>query len=526
MGNNGKGYDRLTPQRKKIIDEVVKNLENGGIWKKGWVSSGAPRSGITGKKYRGINSFYLTIVAAGRGYKDDRWVTFNQMRDKNWRFKTDGKGKSGGKGAGVPIEYFDIIDKATGKPMERGRLSDMTAAEKNEYMAKNTYPLRRSFTVFNGDIIDGMPERAKNEFLSGTAGERTERLLKIWDKNEARIIYGGEGAYYEPDNDEIHLPFKSDFKDITEFYGTAMHEIAHSTGHKARLNRNIDCGFGTAEYALEELCAEIASVFLVQETGITPSERNLENNAAYIASWKEVIEDDPDALFSAVSAADRAASYVVEKEREYTNRTEYYAIEKSENGFGDSVYHIYMTAPDGGIRRAVECGFAVRGDLMREFEKLKEVPLYKNAEFKETDMNDLKRIGTENLIKRRKEEAEPFMKNGTGYGERLTITDREALFRAASSRYGGKFLRLYNGERISKDKRKDEISLMRRIAVFCDGDGEQLLRIYKSSGMYDGGREKEYDGMAKDALRFVYAAKKARGKTYPAKKAEENFETK
>ena len=73
-------YDKLTPQRKTLIDQVMQNLENGdGLWTPGWKMSGVPESAITGKQYRGVNNFYLTIVSMMKGYSDNRWVTFNQM---------------------------------------------------------------------------------------------------------------------------------------------------------------------------------------------------------------------------------------------------------------------------------------------------------------------------------------------------------------------------------------------------------------------------------------------------------------
>ena len=65
------------------------NLKNDEVlWKQGWVTRGAPESAITGKKYRGSNNFLLTIVAYKRGYRDNRWVTYNQMETHSWKFKT------------------------------------------------------------------------------------------------------------------------------------------------------------------------------------------------------------------------------------------------------------------------------------------------------------------------------------------------------------------------------------------------------------------------------------------------------
>ncbi|OLA48235.1 MAG: hypothetical protein BHW39_01625 [Firmicutes bacterium CAG:552_39_19] len=76
-------YEKLTPQRKQLVDKVMENLEKGNLfWTQGWVSSGAPESAITGKKYRGINNLFLSLIAMSENYGDNRWATFKQMEEK------------------------------------------------------------------------------------------------------------------------------------------------------------------------------------------------------------------------------------------------------------------------------------------------------------------------------------------------------------------------------------------------------------------------------------------------------------
>ncbi|UKI14086.1 MAG: hypothetical protein L6V85_08240 [Clostridiales bacterium] len=89
-------------------------------------------------------------------------------------------------------------------------------------------------------------------------------------------MYGGSQAFYKSSTDEVHLPSRGDFKSMQEFYSTALHEIGHSTGHESRLNRDLSGGFGSETYALEELRAEIASIFMEQDLEIEPSEGRLQ----------------------------------------------------------------------------------------------------------------------------------------------------------------------------------------------------------------------------------------------------------
>lgn len=259
---NNKIYDKLTPQRKQLVDIILANLEKGvGLWKQGWLG-GAPKSGITGKPYRGINRLFLSAATMEKGYSDNRWVTFNQMEDKGWSFKRNEEGESLGKGAGVAIEFYELRDKETKKPFDRRTLDGMTRAEQEEYMDENVYPIRKYYRVFNGDVIEGIPERVKAERDESGYSKRAEKIIGTWSDTEARIYFGGTEAFYLPEKDEIHVPNREAFFDNQEFYSTTLHEIGHSTGHKSRLNRNLNGGKGTPDYAIEELRAEIASMFI------------------------------------------------------------------------------------------------------------------------------------------------------------------------------------------------------------------------------------------------------------------------
>ena len=109
-------------------------------------------------------------------------------------------------------------------------------------------------------------------------------------------------------------------------YNTALHELGHSTGHAKRLNRDLSGGFGSENYALEELRAEIASLFMEQDFEISVNENEVRNNSAYIQSWKAAIKDDPNVLFTAIADAEKITKYVRKKETEMTKEVEPYAV--------------------------------------------------------------------------------------------------------------------------------------------------------------------------------------------------------
>ncbi len=65
-------------------------------------------------------------------------------------------------------------------------------------------------------------------------------------------------ACYRTRNDEILLPRREQFDDVVGLYQTALHELAHATGHESRLNPRLDENrFGSAQYIREELVAEV-----------------------------------------------------------------------------------------------------------------------------------------------------------------------------------------------------------------------------------------------------------------------------
>ena len=59
---------------------------------------------------------------------------------------------------------------------------------------------------------------------------------------------------------------------------------------------------------MEELVAELGAAFLSADLGLTPQVRD--DHAPYIASWIKVLNNDPRAIFTAASHAQRAADYL------------------------------------------------------------------------------------------------------------------------------------------------------------------------------------------------------------------------
>lgn len=517
-------YEKLTPEKKAVMDAVLKNLETvGGLWKQGWIS-GAPESAITGKKYRGMNNIYLTLMSLQKGYKDNRWLTYNQMDSRGWKFKTDEEGNSLGKGAGVVIEFFEFRDRETKKKFDKGSLDGMDEEERREYMRDNVYPVRKYYRLFNADVIDGIPAKEEKELDPDGYNERAEDILSYWSDNEARIVCGGNSAYYIPSKDEIHIPQREKFLTLQEFYGTTLHEIGHSTGHETRLNRDLSGGFGSEKYAVEELRAEIASLFMEQELGVNVSEKHIENNSRYVKSWRDQIKENPNVLFTAIADADKISRYVIEREKakESKKEIEYYSVVESEDELGDTVYAVYLTGEYGQTNRAINYNFSSKDALMSEFGKFKELPAWKDKRFEEVSFDELKAKSIEKAEAAEKDEKEteyilpseivarsmPKREkediSGRGIESLTKMPDRDIVERAYATGSGEKFKTLYEGGTLYNSEEKDEQSLMSRIAAFCGDDREQLLRIFRSSGQYRAEKPNSfYEKLANKAIQVI-----------------------
>jgi antirestriction protein ArdC len=238
-------------------------------------------------------------TAISRGYEDPRWMTYKQAAQQGWQVR---KGERG-----THIEYWEVKGEASRAP------SDPEQTEPGKAKADRSL-IHRVFTVFNAKQIDGIPEYQRPEKSAFEAVHSGERILANSGANIAHDQ--GDTAFYSRRTDSIHLPPKGVFKDAPGYYGTALHELAHWTGHPSRLNRatlNDSYRFGDLNYAKEELRAELASVFLAAERGIP---HDPAQHAAYVGSWIKALREDKNEIFRAAHDASVAADYVLSLDRE------------------------------------------------------------------------------------------------------------------------------------------------------------------------------------------------------------------
>lgn len=289
-----KARDQLVKMFLSVLEEDKKD------WKQGWTSSSIHINPITNKNYKGMNYLQLNLTSYTKGYIDPRWCTFKQADKAGWKIK---KGEHG-----TPIEFWSLYDKSTKKTVtirEYNYILQLEGPERKE----DFIWMNKTSTVFNASQIEGMPELIKNKNKEIKVDGFVSNLVK----NMNIEVFFGLEACYSPKKDKIYMPPKENFHSTYGYNATLLHELSHATSHESRLNREISSKFGSVEYAKEELRAEIASAFISSELNIGSTTEYMENHAAYVSSWIEVIKKDQNELFRAIKDATDISEYMFNK---------------------------------------------------------------------------------------------------------------------------------------------------------------------------------------------------------------------
>ena len=296
----------INKERAELVRDIVERMKNGDLVWRHFASLAKPHNGEDNRPYRGANVFRLWFAMYVNKWEDPRFFTFNQLGKAGYRIK---KGEHASH-----VELWSTYDKeekkyySTESQLKKHLVEDkgMTEEEAKQYIDKNAYLRGRTYRVFNGEQLDGIE---KWQGIKADESERNERCQEVITYAPVTIKQDVETqAFYSPSTDEVHLPRQ--FDNYEAFYATAFHEIAHSTGHKSRLNRDMSGEFGSPKYAREELVAELSSVFVQSDRGVALNAAGLDNHAAYLQSWLGACVDKPGDFFSAVKDAEKASNYI------------------------------------------------------------------------------------------------------------------------------------------------------------------------------------------------------------------------
>lgn len=326
--------DRINNALQKFSDMLIARMEQmkESKWKKGWTDGRTAQFGLpqnlVGRPYTGSNAFLCQIHTTMEHYRMPVYLTIKQIRDAGGMIK---KGEHS-----IPIFKWDLrIKDKDGKKLSESDYHNMTKEEQAECTVRPYLKVYNEWNIdqtnleeVNKEKYDAILKRFKSEPIKDEVGmyknEAFDNLLKeqSW---VCPIEYEkfNESAFYSPKRDQIVVPSKKQFnisntpedvfKDGMEFYGTTIHEMAHSTGHESRLGRDgivkID-QFGSDQYAKEELVAELTSALIGNAMGF--DSRIRENNIAYLQNWIGSLKKDPKFLKSVMSDVNKSSKMVLE----------------------------------------------------------------------------------------------------------------------------------------------------------------------------------------------------------------------
>ncbi|MET4117692.1 antirestriction protein ArdC [Bradyrhizobium sp. JR1.5] len=278
-----------------IINKIIAELEAGRVpWVQPWGTAAAkaplalPKSAASGRQYSGINILVLWGAATEHGFTGQSWLTFRQALSLGGHVR---KGERG-----TTVVYADRFVPACEK---------RRAHETGE--VAQAIPFLKHFTVFNCDQCGGLPPEIATTAPPPPPGLIEPQVEYLIKATGIDFRIGGNRAFYMPTEDYVQVPPPQAYFEPINWHRTALHELAHASGHPSRLNRDLSGNYGTRKYAFEELVAEISSAFSCASLGIVPTVRH----ADYIGSWLEVLREDNRAIIRAASKASKVADYLL-----------------------------------------------------------------------------------------------------------------------------------------------------------------------------------------------------------------------
>ena len=283
--------------RYHITDMFISMVKDKKIlpWERPWTDGRwvRPRS-MRGRIYSPFNAFRLAQVAVERDYRDSRWLTREYAEQ-----------------VGHPVQRKEMdrgtaLVRAWPKPVVVYNFEQCEGVEKEEVKKEPTLPVAQA-------VIDKYRRRERQLGLKVDHNPIPDIPFYCSSHTHTK-----SNPFYCPSEDPIVLLTEDQYSDQNkaEYYMSAFHEIAHSTGLYKRLDRrdrDKPAPSGSHAYGREELVAEMAASLLAAETDLTFEGKIVKTAGAYVKSWLNKIEEDPSILWKAASDAGKAVDYVLDR---------------------------------------------------------------------------------------------------------------------------------------------------------------------------------------------------------------------
>ena len=307
----------------------IESLSKKDGWKKPWFTEGALQwpQNLNGRDYNGMNAAMLLFLCEKNGYKIPRFCTFdciqrmNQTAKKGEEEKPRVRVNKGEHSFPVMLTTFTVVDKETNEHIKWEDYKQLSQEQREKY---NVYPKLQTYYVFNvnqTNLKEARPElweKLEQEYSMPKVDKNNMFSFEPVDRMIAdnrwicpiKPTYGDQ-AYYSISKNEIVVPEKGQFKDGESFYSNLYHEMSHSTGAENQLDRIKPTTFGSADYAREELVAELTAALTAQRYGMT---KNLKTDSAtYLKSWLDKLKESPQFIKTVLLDVKKASSMLTQR---------------------------------------------------------------------------------------------------------------------------------------------------------------------------------------------------------------------
>ena len=294
---------RDTMQR--LANEFITALEEGTANPAGWVAPwhrpeffGGHRNVATGNRYTGGNALLLA-TAEMRGAQP-WWGTYRQWSDLGAQVRKGEKAEN----------YIVIFRPSRYITVDKSETVNGAGVDDAHELKKCSgyYAVK---AVFHAGQVDGWEPPTLDGLTEGNPHDEADAAIAAWEHHAHIDWVVDNNAWFAPHEDILHLPTKNSYTHMDGYYTTVFHEFTHWTGHRDRLNRDINSGVVSTEArAFEELVAELGASALAATYGIEGNLRD--DHRDYLANWLTALRNDPAHLWKAAGKAEKAAQFLLE----------------------------------------------------------------------------------------------------------------------------------------------------------------------------------------------------------------------
>ena len=269
--------------------------------------TGTPFCPTSGREYGGPNMLRLMLAGMEKGYSDDRWLTFKQVRQYQSEHPNLKVGiKKGEHGVKLlrPEEVFFTIGedkKWTFHSQKEARAIEAQRRQGAKLPPVQYKTLFYPFTVFNAEQIYGLPAREKTA-PALTEQERNAFLEKFIADSGVTVEHHQGPAAYSHAEDVVKLPFPDTFTSSDAYYAAKLRGFYEATGHSSRENRQAEPETLKSR-AFEDMRAELFSLLAGAKFNLPMPDNSA---SAQVANWNQKFSGgDVAELFKAAADAAR-----------------------------------------------------------------------------------------------------------------------------------------------------------------------------------------------------------------------------